>query len=232
MATKLEIPYSEAYLFLQETLKVSLDALTYLKSRAITKRQSEVFQMGYSADFDIYIKDKVFREKPVHIRPRTLTFPLIDEYSHVRGFNTRNLSPDGSGGAYSKINWDALDGFIYGFFNGLEEAYKTKTVLLCEGQFDFFSIEPYFKPSGAVLTSRPSQEMLDTLARYVERIIFIHDGDKAGIRSKEYMEKYVSKRFIVNSILPNYKDLNKWRVSDKKTFKSFFSEMAEDFLDV
>lgn len=229
--SKAKLTYLEAQDYLQTSLKTSMEALAYLKSRCILKKQVDTFQMGFTGPYFIEITDRVFRDKPVLLKPNTLTFPLIDEYEHVRGFNTRNLTPDGAGGAYSKINWDNLDGFIYGFFNGLRKAYEHKVVLLCEGQFDFFSIEPYFKPSGAVLTSRPSQEMLDILSRYVERIIFIHDGDKAGIRSKEYLEQYVSRKFTVTSIIPNYKDLNKWRVSDPETFKKYFKELAEDFLD-
>lgn len=226
-----KLNFEEALKVLCNNLKVSPDALTYLKTRCVSKRQVESFKIGYTGDLTVEITDRVFRDKPVLLKPKTLVFPLIDLYDYIRGFNTRNLSPDGSGGAYSKVNWGDIGDFIYGLHNNLEKVYNTKTVLLCEGQFDFLSVEPYFPASGSVLTSMPSKAMLEVILRYADRIIFLHDGDKAGLRAKEYMETYVSKKITVNSIIPRFKDLNKWRVSDPENFKEYFQELAEDFLD-
>lgn len=132
--------------------------------------------------------------------------------------------------AYSKMNWGDLGSYIYGLGFNLDLIYKYRLILLVEGMFDYFALEPYFKCAGVMLTAQPSQSQLEILKRYVDRIIFIPDADKTGLRAEEYMKRYVSYKFKINVLRPQYKDLSKWRKENPTSFKEFFLNVFSDFI--
>ena len=215
---------------LRNGLKTSKDALLYLKGRGVSARQVENYKIGY-VPVDIELTDKVFREKPVRLTRDNLVFPLEDEYGEIRGVVLRKLTPDGSPNAYMKINWSDLKFFVYGLGNCLESVYEHRCLAAVEGILDCLAIEPYFKNVGALLTSRPYPQQEELLQRYIERFIFVPDSDKTGYKSEAIVKKYVSETLKVTSIRPAYKDPSKWREKDFDSFKAFYTQLSEDFLN-
>jgi DNA primase len=210
--------------FSQKDLTCSASALQYLKSRHVSFRQVQQYRIGYISRFTaLEGLDKT-------LFPDNLLFPMLNEFQEPVGVVTRSLK---EGYGYSKHVFDkegASKRFLFGLEQALPHIYKHGTVLCVEGIFDLLAVEPYFPASIAMLTSRLSREQQDVLFRYVDRILFMGDSDRAGREAAQHATKYVSKRFSVSVIPVQTKDPSGWRSQHPDAFKEKMLYLKEIYL--
>lgn len=165
------------------------------------------------------------------IYPGRITVPLINAYDETLGFLLRKYKEDGrEGSKYTKVNIGDLSGHLYGFKQALPEIYRTGTVLLVEGSFDLYAVEPYFPACVAMLTSRLHKDGYEQLRRYADRLIFCLDNDKTGLEQQHWLRQNPPKGFSTSIVQGRFKDPSDWRSKDKASLEEYFTELKEIYL--
>ena len=169
----------------------------YLVRRGITEQTMVKFHIGYCGHkylswFDQYkrINPKEFidfgiasQQKTNHLRPKffkRLMFPIQDSVGKVIAFGARTL--DGSMPKY--LNSPETDIFkkrhsLYGLYQF--KSLKQHTVYVVEGYMDVLALHSHNIPNAvACLGTAFTLSHWNLLKKYVSKIIFCFDGDKAG----------------------------------------------------
>ena len=126
-----------------------------------------------------------------------------------------------------------------------ENAGDNKTIYVCEGWADAFSIEATGNKAIALHSTQNTKKLfkaitdnMQTASQYI--YVLCCDNDEAGQRANEEMKKYFVEnkiKYAVLNIDSNYHDINEWYVAvkDAEAFKNkinpFYSHTNMDYID-
>lgn len=126
-----------------------------------------------------------------------------------------------------------------------ENAGNNKTIYVCEGWADAFSIEATGNKAIALHSTQNTKKLfkaitdnMQTASQYI--YVLCCDNDEAGQRANEEMKKYFIEnkiKYAVLNIDSNYHDINDWYVAvkDAEAFKNkinpFYSHTNMDYID-
>ncbi len=200
--------------YYQQQLRTNQNAINYLKSRGISGKISQRFNIGFApAGFDnlkknlspkaeLLIKAGLLSEKPpnkTYDRFRTrIMFPIKDPRGRVIAFGGREI--DGSMPKY--INSPETELFhkgntLYGLYEARKALGKIKELIIVEGYMDVVALAQHGVDNAiATLGTATTSQNIRNLLRYTSSLIFCFDGDRAG---KDAAWK------ALQQILPEYK---------------------------
>ncbi|MEJ5226750.1 DNA primase [Thermodesulfovibrio sp.] len=195
--------YKQATDFYVENLKKSDRAMKYLKSRGIDNRTIEKFQIGYATAektglFDL-LRTKNFDENAMKKSGLTgsnadffrerIIFPIHDLAGRVIGFGGRLLDSKSELPKY--INSPDTPIFkkgenLFGLWYAKRHIKEKGYVIIVEGYMDVIlchqsGFNNVVAPLGTALTL----EQLKKIKRITNKILFVFDGDDAGITAVE-----------------------------------------------
>ena len=177
-------------------------ARNYLKTRAITRRGAELFQLGYAPQswedtinwartekFDLQVMQEAGlvakKDSKCYGRFRgRLMFPIHDEQGRVIGFSGRVLETSAKAAKYVNSPETILfhkSKVFYGMDKARREILSKKSALICEGQIDTMAchlagLNNVVAPQGTALTADHAR----ILKRYTSEVILCFDSDTAG----------------------------------------------------
>lgn len=222
---------AEYYHYILTKHKVGERAREYLKNRGLTDKLIETFQLGFAPGVGTALASYLLKKKGykpedlleaglVFSRGRDvvdffrgrLMFPLIDHRDNVVGFSGRVLDPQVKTSKYINTRETLIyhkgEGF-YGLNVTKDAIRKANHAILMEGEFDVISsfregITNVVAIKGTALT----QEQVNLIGRYAQKISFCFDGDRAGQEAIKRSLPLVEKKGIQASIilLPDGKD--------------------------
>lgn len=196
----------EAVTFFQNQLADSQPAQEYLKTRGITEKTAETFQLGYAPDAwrDLleHLKDSGFTtediitaglakqsdnaDQPYDRFRNRLVFPIHDTTGRAIAFSGRRLDPDDPA---KYINSPETPLFrkkraLYGFHLAKSAMRELDAAILVEGQTDLVlthqaGYENVVASSGTAVT----KEHLKLINRFTDNLILALDTDTAGRRA-------------------------------------------------
>ena len=223
------IAITEAYNLFRNNLNATPEAQAYLAERKISKEIIDLYGVGFAFDYDglsrtmlskgyqqehliragvSYFHDEKKRLKDVFWQ--RVLFPYFNKTGQVVGFTGRAINDQSA--KYKNTAETILftkGKNIYGLYQARAAIQKEDKVYIVEGQFDVLSmfqagIQNVIGGSGTAFT--PEQRKL--LHGITSNIVFIYDGDAAGIAAAEKnLQAFVSDAFKVRCVaLPNGKD--------------------------
>ena len=116
-----------------------------------------------------------------------MIFPIHNSLGEVIAFGGRLLESKPGIGKY--INSPGTELYtkgkeLYGLFKTKYNISKAGTAIICEGYFDFLRLYANgFTNSVASLGTALTEDQINLLARFCNRIIMLYDGDVAGIKA-------------------------------------------------
>ena len=177
--------------------------LDYLNERMIPEDQWSHFKLGYAPDG--WTKTEEFLKGKGHPPPlltRTglsktneengrrydrfrnrLLFPVHDVRGRCIGFGGRVIH---EGDLPKYLNSPETPYYrkslvLYGLYQGLEEIRKSREIICVEGYLDVIRLHEYgFKNAVAPCGTALTEQHLQLVKRYAERVILLFDGDDAG----------------------------------------------------
>lgn len=239
-----QIYYSAAE-FYSENLKTSQKAMTYLKERGINSETTEIFRIGYAPNqrdgLYQYLKQKGFEESLIKISRLInnssdffidrLIIPIIDLTGKVLAFGGRLLEEKTELPKY--INSSDTPIFkkgetVFGLYQARQFIKEKGYAILVEGYMDVIlchqhGIRNTIAPLGTALT----QEQLNKIKKFTNKILIIFDGDEAGIQAVERnLSILFQKEFIVKIVLlsPGDDPASILQKYGEKPFKNFVSK--------
>lgn len=222
------IAITEAYNLFRNNLNATPEAQAYLAERKISKEIIDLYGVGFAFDYDglsrtmlskgyqqehllragvSYFHDEKKRLKDVFWQ--RVLFPYFNKTGQVVGFTGRAINDQSA--KYKNTAETILftkGKNIYGLYQARTAIQKEDKVYIVEGQFDVLSmfqagIQNVIGGSGTAFT--PEQRKL--LHGITSNIVFIYDGDAAGIAAEKNLQAFVSDAFKVRCVaLPNGKD--------------------------
>lgn len=192
---------SQYYRYVLTSTPVGQKAREYVTERGVNDKIADKFGIGYSPQSwdSLYkfltAKGFTVRELEeaglviaggrVHDRFRgRLMFPLQDTRGNIVGFSGRLIAPDEKAAKYINSPESSLyhkRETLYGIYHTKDAIKKEEAVIIVEGEFDV--IMPYqygVENIVAVKGSAVTQEQLQLIKRYGNRIIFALDADSSG----------------------------------------------------
>lgn len=206
----------EYYHYILTKHRVGRKASEYLEKRGVTSRLIDTFMLGFAPGDGVSLSDYLLKKKKFppqdlydaglaanyggrvrdFFRDR-LIFPLIDHRDNTVGFAGRLLDANAAVAKYINTR-DTLvyhkGEHVFGLNITKDAIRKANHVILCEGEFDVIScfhhgITNVVGVKGTALT----ENQVNLLKRFAEKVTFAFDGDKAGqeaiIRSLPLIEK-------------------------------------------
>lgn len=192
----------------QEQLEKSSHAREYLTSRNISKESITHFTIGffpgglasvqslikYAQKNNILADDLVkahilSQSKHVFYSPfeNRIIFPIKDHLGRFCGFGGRVFKADDTRAKYynsRENNYFAKSSLLFGFDLAKQAIQKTNDVFLVEGYTDCVAMYQYgYTNTIATLGTACTQEHLQLISRYAERLYILYDGDSAGTQA-------------------------------------------------
>lgn len=125
-------------------------------------------------------------------------FPIFDLYKKCIGVSARPLIPKPDMPKYVNTSYEKAE-HLYGLSETWKECVKEKAAYVVEGNVDVLQMhQKGIKNVVGMLGSNFSVSQLGLLVGFVEKVIFVPDGDAAGLN---FMEK------TRNTLLKRYKDV-------------------------
>jgi DNA primase len=187
------------------TKALSKEAISYLKSRGISKESAVKWKMGYLSSDALLAnleEKELLYEKGILLRKinksplnQYITFPLFNQYNELIGFSGRPpISNEEVKQRGLKKYWHSrLDKkrFLFGLNHAIAKARELNYLIVGEGQFDTIiahqsGIENMVSTCGTALT----EDQVIIISRYVDRVYIVFDNDTAGQEAFEQLEKY------------------------------------------
>jgi DNA primase len=224
-------------------------ALAYLVSRGINLDEIKKYNIGFSPpiyclpeldaqianDEDYKNFSKWLGYKGKYIKNR-IVIPIYDEFSKVRGLETRSLDKKACniildkfkknlGDEINKLNESDIrykkfylqkNKFLATFFglpDSLPFIWENKQVFITEGIFDLIILKKIQPNCLATLTANISNYQIDWLKRYVEKIYLVFDSDEKGRESSEKIKKIFYPEIQVHNINLKCKDINDYYIN-------------------
>lgn len=223
------IAITEAYSMFRNNLDETPEAQAYLAERKISKEITDIYGVGFAFDYDglsrimlskgylqehliaagvSYFHDEKKRLKDVFWQ--RILFPYFNKTGQVVGFTGRAINDQSA--KYKNTAETILftkGKNIFGLYQARTAIQKEDKVYIVEGQFDVLSMfqagtRNVIGGSGTAFT--PEQRKL--LHGITSNVVFIYDGDAAGIAAAEKnLQAFISDAFKVRCVsLPNGKD--------------------------
>ena len=118
-----------------------------------------------------------------------VTFPIYDVNQCLVGFGARTLGSKEKEAKYINSSDSILfkkKKLLYGLSKNITEIRKQQEIILVEGYLDVIGLSQHgMKNVCAPLGTAFSKEHLRILSRYTKKIIFLFDGDTAGLRASQ-----------------------------------------------
>lgn len=197
---------TEYFEYILHKTRFGKKGLDYLAKRGINQAIMEKFQIGYAADSWDSLKKFLLKKKYTNeeilstgmaVKGNTgktydrfrgrLMFPIKDTRGVVVGFSGRILESDEHDAKYVNTPETLLyhkRETLFGIDLAKEAIRREKNVILVEGEFDM--ITPYqegIENIVAIKGSAVTNEQLQYLKRYTERLILCLDTDEAGVEA-------------------------------------------------
>jgi DNA primase len=224
-------------------------AINYLNERRVTTKIIETFMLGFapasgSALTKYLIEKKRFTAQDLveaglaaQWGGRTrdffqgrLIFPLVDHRDNVVGFAGRVLDKNATTAKYINTRETLVyhkGEQVYALNTTKDPIRKANQVIICEGEFDVIScfqngITNVIGVKGTALT----QQQVNLLNRFAEKITFCFDGDKAGQEAIKRSLPVVEKKGLTASVIeiPNAKDPDEALKNSPSLFKKAVRE--------
>jgi DNA primase len=215
--------------FFKKNLQKNKEALDYLKKRGVNEKFIDFFDLGY-ANIGNELRDHLFKlnysledlkiaglinDKKEDKFQNRIIFPLIDHKNRVVGFTGRLFPEREYGPKYLNSPETPLfkkSQFIYGLVYSKDYILKEKEVIVTEGQFDFIlSFQNGLKNVIAISGSAFTDEQLNILKRYCNKIVFALDNDEAGFKALLRSSLNALKNgFILEKLIFETKDLGEF----------------------
>lgn len=221
----------EFYHYVLTKHAVGKKALEYLKNRGVTEKMIETFQLGFApgnatALVTYLINKKKYKKEEVieaglavqtsnrlidFFRGR-LMFTLVDHRDNVVGFSGRILEDNPNVSKY--VNTRETPAYHKGEhmfgINVTKDAIRRENhVIIMEGEFDVISsfqhgVSNVVAVKGTALT----ENQVNLLGRYAQKITFCFDGDKAGFEAMKRSLPIVEKKGLTPTVIeiPGGKD--------------------------
>lgn len=213
--------------FYHKQLLDNTDALEYLKSRNINNKTIDELNLGYaSKDISLYdylveydyAKMAIFASKLVKKKDKSNTFvdriifPIINEEGQVVSFGGRTINDDKPkyiNGAETLIY--SKDRNIYGI--NISKDYAQDGLIIVEGYFDYIALyQAGIKNVVALLGTAISDEQIELIKRYTNKVTLILNSDLAGKRASLKIGEKLKQYDIdySNIKIKNAKDVDKF----------------------
>ncbi len=197
----------EATKYFEANLKLNDEAKSYLKKRGLSNETVSAFRLGFASDewraLLIHLKSKKFSENDLEkaglikkgesgsnyydrFRGRVV-FPIADSAGRIVGFSGRILKGKPEDAKY--LNSPETELFtksriLYGLDKAKTEIRRRDYAVLVEGQMDLLmshqsGVANTVASSGTALTD----QHLDLLKRFSNRLLLVFDPDEAGFRA-------------------------------------------------
>ncbi len=179
-------------------LKLSPEAISYLKDRQLSGETAKKFQLGFAPDgwnnlektitatskqllaLGMQIENENGR---IYDRFRErIMFPIKDRRGRIIAFGGRVLDQ----GEPKYLNSPETELFhkgeeLYGLFEARKSANELGNILIVEGYIDVIALSQHgIENAVATLGTATSRSHIETLFRVVPNLIFCFDGDRAG----------------------------------------------------
>jgi DNA primase len=179
----------------------TLPAFKYLlEQRGLTEDTIKLFHLSYCDNRGMIYTDADMVEFPkLDFRFNNASlFPIFDVYNQMLGVSARPLNPGPQDSKYVNTSYEKAEN-LYGLNVTLNDCIKEKVAYVVEGNISMLQMwQGGIKNVVAMLGSNFSISQLCILAGFVEKVIFVPDGDMAGLN---FMEK------TKNTLLKRYKDV-------------------------
>mgnify|MGYP001155478015 CR=1 FL=1 len=226
-------------------LSESQIAQRYLKERGINQESIEIFKIGYAPDEKDFLyqhlKKQGFDEKIIKISGlihnamdffrNRIIIPIQDLTGRVVAFGGRIIQQESTLPKYINSS-DTLifkkGNSIFGLWEAKQYIRQKGYVILMEGYIDVILSHQYgFKNSVAPLGTALTQEQLNKLKRFTNKVVIVFDSDEAGTQATEkILQTLFQKGFIVKiARLPDGQDpASILQRHGEKTFKNFVAK--------
>lgn len=226
---------AEFYHYILTKHKAGKKALLYLQKRGLKPQTMMTFKLGFSPNVNYALVSYLLNKKKYKKEEITeaglstykngrmadffvgrIIFPLFDHRDNIIGFSGRVLVKD------STANWQSESKYVntretivyhkgdvfFGLNIAKETIKKENTAIIMEGEFDVISsFQEGIVNAIAVKGTALTENQVNLIARYAQKIALCFDQDKAGLeaikRSLPILEK---KGLTTMIILPNGKD--------------------------
>jgi len=180
----------------QANLQRHPEAVDFLLSRGVSEEQIRQFRVGWSSRVVKISKDgNVFYDGP-RVNTGYVLFPLTRLDQSPTGFITRAVAEK----EYYKWVAKSPGPWFFGTTRGcLEEIWRTKSVFLVEGAFDFFPLQRIYANTLCVSTANLSSQQYRFLERFVDKVFLYFDSDKTGQKSSDSIRKKAWNYFSTKS---------------------------------
>jgi DNA primase len=161
-----------------------------LWARGVSESQIEVFRIGYmNRELPPAAYPKEFLEWSGDGRKLVDCYllPLTNALGEILGFQFRSVDRGASG--YMDFFLNRAEAIYLGLGSAMESVWRTETVLLVEGGFDFFPVQRFVPNSFPTLTAKVPESLLRTLKRLVRKFYLFYDADRIGQRVSETFVK-------------------------------------------
>jgi len=196
---------SAAEFFTSSLFAFGQNVLDYLKKRSFSPETAKELQLGYALNSEKALLNHLLKEGYsvsllkdsglfgnyggglTDLFKDRLMFPIHNSLGEVIAFGGRILEPKEGVGKY--INSPGTELYtkgkeLYGLFKTKYNISKAGTAIICEGYFDFLRLyENGFTNSVASLGTALTEDQINLLARFCNRVIMLYDGDSAGIKA-------------------------------------------------
>jgi DNA primase len=184
--------------YAQENLKGDRE-LEELWSRGVSDEQIRDFQVGYlgskiptleGAGVDDFMK--WYRGNGAKVWD-VFVFPLTNSLGQVKGVQFRHVERDARG--YTDYFVAKDEPAFFGLAQAMPHVWKTQTIVLVEGVFDFFPVQRVYPHAMSSMTSAVSSSFARFLKRNVREVWLCYDRDAAGREGaqgfiQEYRQDY------------------------------------------
>jgi DNA primase len=234
----------EYYHYILTKHKAGEQARAYLQGRGTDAQMIETFMIGFApisnAGLSNFLcKKKGYKEEDVveaglafYRNGRLydffwgrLIFPLIDHRDNVIGFSGRILDADAKTSKYINTRETLVyhkGEHMYGLNVTKDAIRRENKVIIAEGEFDVIScfqhgISNVVGVKGTALT----ENQVNLLGRYAEKVTFCFDGDKAGQEAIKRSLPIVEKKGLTPTVIdiPGGKDPDEALKNDAGLFK-------------
>lgn len=180
-----------------------------IESRKLTEETIRAFDLGYldkngmpyiGADFKGQLP-----AMPVSFRNSVL-FPIEDVYGNVVSVSARPLGVSAS--KYINTSYEKAD-HLYGLAHTWKDCLQQQSAYIVEGNLSLLTPWQHgVKNIVAMLGSNISHTQICLLSRYVKKVVFVSDKDKAGEKFIEKLRKHtIAEKFYDSDLQFCYIDL-------------------------
>lgn len=225
----------------------------YLKKRGFTKEIVTNYLIGYAPNdwhaSEEYLKTKGFTQEEIeavgvikknekgsyHDRFRDrIIFPLFDVAGNIVAFSGRYFGQEKDTAKYLNSPETVLfskSKELYGLHTAKQHIRKNNFALLVEGQVDLIMSQQVYPNTVASSGTALTPSHLQLIKRFCNRVVFVYDGDSAGIEAT-YRGALIALTLdfeIKIAVLPEGKDPADIASTDKEAYKKMISEALPVF---